>query len=104
MDFEGMTEKERFRAYSPELSLLLWAVWAPIPAGVPLDEYASYVGIIWKLLDDHAGAEAVSAELTRISEESIGMAGDARRAAELLTEWWYWRFDYAEELEARSRR
>jgi len=35
-------QKERFRKYSPELELLLWAVWDPI-GGVPLDEHGRHV-------------------------------------------------------------
>jgi hypothetical protein len=103
MGSEAKATKERFRTYSPELGLLLWAVWAPIPAGVPLDEYESYVPIIWTLLDEHAGIEAVSAALARISEERMGMGrGTSRAAAERLTEWWYWRFDFPEEFDAGS--
>src|SRR2546429_4574815 len=85
-------ESERFRRYAPELGLLLWAVWDPIDAVVPLDEYESYVPIIWRLLSERAGVEAISGELARISQERIGGGRDTERdAAERLTQWWYWR-------------
>jgi hypothetical protein len=71
VDPDAEAQKERFRRYTPELGLLLWAVWDPIGAGVPLDEYETYVPTIWRLLQEHAGAEAVSAELTRLSEERM---------------------------------
>jgi hypothetical protein len=100
---EAKAQRERYRRYAPELGLLLWAVWDPIGVGVPLDEYENYVPAVWKLLDQGAGAEAVAAELTRICVERIGMdAGTNAEAAERLTAWWYWRFEYPEELEANS--
>jgi hypothetical protein len=61
------------------------------------------VPIIWKLLDERAGIEAVAAELTRICVERIGMdAGTNNEAAERLAAWWYWRFDFPEEFEESS--
>jgi hypothetical protein len=103
VDAEAEALKERYRKYAPELSLLLWAVWDPIGAGVPLDEYDTYVPLIWKLLDENAGVDAVSAELTRIGEERMGMdRGTGQEAAQRLTAWWYWRFDFPEEFEANS--
>jgi hypothetical protein len=95
--------KKRFRTYAPELELLLWAVWNPIRVDVPLDEYESYVPVIWRLLSEGAGVDAVFSELKRICEEQMGgCGGREREAAERLTEWWYWRFDYPVEFEARS--
>ena len=103
MEITDKARKDRYRRYAPELGLLLWAVWDPIAAGVPIDEYDNYVPIIWKLLEAHAGAEAVAAELARICTDRIEMdAGTNRTAAELLTAWWYWRFDYPIEFEANS--
>jgi hypothetical protein len=103
MDSEAKVVKERFRKYSPELSLLLWGVWDPIGAGVPLDEYESYVPVIWKLLDEQAGIEAISTALAQIEEERMETGrGTSRYAAERLTEWWYWRFDFPEEFKANS--
>ena len=103
VDAHAKAEKDRFRKYAAELELLLWAVWDPICAGVPLDEYANYVPIIWRLLDAQAGAEALSAELKRICDERIGMdAGTNDQAGELLTAWWYWRFIFPEEFAADS--
>jgi hypothetical protein len=103
MDSDARAANERFRKYAPELNLLLWAVWAPIPAGVPVDEYEGYVGFVWKLLAERAGVDAVAAALTRLSEERMGIGGStSRAAAERLTEWWYWRFDVPDELEERA--
>ena len=103
VDARGKAEKDRFRKYAPELELLLWAVWDPIAAGVPLDEYANYVPGIWRLLEEQAGTESVSAELKRLCDEAIGMdAGTNHRAAELLTAWWYWRFIFPVEFAAHS--
>jgi hypothetical protein len=103
MDFGARAAKKRFRRYAPELGILLWAVWDPIGAGVPVDEYESYVPTIWKLLDEHASIETLSAALTRISEERMGTdRGTSRAAAERLTEWWYWRSDHPEEMTAGS--
>jgi hypothetical protein len=103
MDSEAKVASERFRKYAPELGLLLWAVWDPIGAGGPIDEYESYVPAIWKLLDGHAGVEAVSTALAQIADERIGLdRGTSRSAAERLTQWWYWRFDFPAEFEANS--
>ena len=97
MDSEAQVAKEQFRRHAPELDLLLWAVWDPIGAGVPIDEYQSYVPVIWKLLDEHAGIETIAAALAQIAEERMGEdRGTSRHAAERLTEWWYWRFDLPE--------
>jgi hypothetical protein len=103
MDPKAKVASERFRKYAPELELLLWAVWDPIGAGVPIDEYESYVPVIWKLLHERAGAEVVSTALAQIAEERIGLdRGTSRSAAERLTQWWYWRFDFPEEFNANS--
>jgi hypothetical protein len=103
MDARAKAERDRYRKHAPGLELLLWAVWDPIGAGVPLDEYANYVPVIWRVLKEQAGAEAVSAELKRISGEQIGMdAGTNDSAGELLTAWWYWRFVFPEEFAAKS--
>jgi hypothetical protein len=103
VDARTKAEKDRFRKYAPELELLLWAVWDPIGVGVPLDEYANYVPGIWRLLDEQAGPEAISAELKRICDEAIEMdAGTNDQAAERLTAWWYWRFIFPVEFAAHS--
>jgi hypothetical protein len=61
------------------------------------------VPIIWRLLDEQAGEQAVSAELKRICDEVIGMDADTNdRAAELLTAWWYYRFIFPVEFAAGS--
>lgn len=103
MDAGAKAEKGRYRRHGPELELLLWAVWDPIAAGVPLDEYANYVPTIWRLLEEQAGEEPIAAELKRICDGRIGMdAGTNERAAEILTAWWYWRFIFPEEFAAGS--
>jgi hypothetical protein len=101
MDAAAKEKKERYRKYASELALLLWAVWDPIAAGVPLDEYESYVGSVWHLLESGAGTETVAAELKRFCDEKIGMdAGTNDQAAERLVAWWYWRFEFPEEFAA----
>jgi len=91
--------KDRFRTYSGELNLLLWIVWKPIGFDVPLTEYESYVPTIWRLLEERAGTDAIEAELARISSESMGIEATTNLdAAEAAGRWWYWRFDYPEEL------
>jgi hypothetical protein len=102
MDSEAKVVKERFK-YASELGLVLWAVWNPIGTSVPIDEYESYVPVIWKLLAEHAGIEAISTALAQIADERMGGdRGTSRQTAERLTEWWYWRFDFPEEFEANS--
>lgn len=101
VDSAAKDEKDRFRTHSTELGLLLWALWNPIGAGVPLDEYDTYVPTIWRMLAEHAGPEVVAAELARISEEQIEVdRGTSLHAATRLTQWWYWRFEFPEESES----
>jgi len=105
---EGWTPRPRLRvsaSASTRLSLAFCCgrFWDPIGADVPIDEYESYVPAIWKLLDGHAGVEAVSRALAQIADERIGLdRGTSRSAAERLTQWWYWRFDFPAEFEANS--
>jgi len=101
VDNAARSAKDRFRQHSGELSLLLWAVWNPIGVEVPLDEYDRYMPSVWKLLEARAGTDAIAAELARICAESIEVdAGTNREAADAVSRWWYWRFDYPEELAA----
>jgi hypothetical protein len=100
MEGSDAERKQRFGKYSPELELLLWAVWDPI-GGVPLDEYNSYVPQIWRLLEDHAGVDAIADELSGICEESMELdPSDQTPAARRLIDWWYWRFDFPVEFAA----
>ena len=70
---------------------------------MPLDEYDSYVPVVWKLLSEHANVDEVAAELDRIADERMGgPCGTSRDAAERLTQWWYWRFAFPAEVEPRS--
>jgi hypothetical protein len=92
-------ERERFKKHAPELNLLLWALWNPIGASVPLDEYESYVPPIWKLLVVDASVEDIAAELRRIEQDQMDSAGNGTQAvAERLKDWWYWRSKYPDEL------
>jgi hypothetical protein len=103
MDPTAKAEKERFRKYSPEVGLLLCAVWDPIGAGVPIDEYESYVPIVWHLRSKNAEVEAIAAQLDEIADERMGVGrGRGQAAAECLSRWWYWRFDFPAEFEASS--
>lgn len=103
MDGAAKRKADRFRRYAPELELLLWAVWDPIGAGVPLDEYAGYAPMVWGLLERGAAVEEVAALLTKIAVDRIGAPGDTSEyAAERLMQWWYWRFVFPEEFDARS--
>jgi hypothetical protein len=72
VDSEAKAERDRFRAYAPELGLLLWAVWDPIGAEVPLDEYEAYVPTVWRLLSEHADVEAIATCLDTIADERMG--------------------------------
>lgn len=92
-------ERQRFKEHAPELNLLLWALWNPIGASMPLDEYETYVPPIWNLLVMDASVEEIAAELRRIEQDQFDSGGDSNRAvAERLKDWWYWRFKYPEEL------
>jgi hypothetical protein len=103
VDDAAKREAERFRRYATEFDLLLWAVWDPIGAGVPLDEYTSYTPIVWGLLHRGAAVEEVAALLTKIAVERIGVpATTSDYAAERLKQWWYWRFEFPEEFDAAS--
>ena len=97
------SEPGRFKRYSEELGLLLWAIWNPIGVDVPLDEYDSYMPVIWRLLSEHAAVDDIAAELDRIADQQMGVStGTSRETAERLTQWWHWRFTFPEEYEGRS--
>jgi hypothetical protein len=98
-------ERRRWREYGPELGLLLWALWDPIEAGVPLDEYESYAPTIWQLLHAQAEAREIGERLDQLRTESLGLPANRDRdvtTAERLKEWWYWRFEFPTEFEAAS--
>lgn len=71
MDDQPQSIRDRFRKHSPELGLLLWAVWAPIGVDVPLSEYEGYVPTVWRMLEEDASVSAIATELARISAESM---------------------------------
>ena len=78
------------------------ALWEPIPVGVPLDEYESYAPGIWRFLSEGADADVIARELARWRTGHIGMGADEdrdRRTAQRLKDWWYWRFEYPEDVE-----
>jgi hypothetical protein len=92
------------RKDTPAISLLLWALWNPVGTDVPLNEYESYVPSIWKLLREGAEATAVAKQLKSIVDSRMGgdSLGTEERAAEALTQWWYWRYVYPEGFEPGS--
>jgi hypothetical protein len=68
-----------------------------------VNEYERYAPLIWRMLDEHAGVDAIATALAKLAEERMGGdRGTSRPAAERLTEWWYWRFDFPREFEANS--
>jgi hypothetical protein len=92
MDGAAVERDEVYRKFSPELEVLLWALWNPI-GDVPVNEYGRYAPQIWRLLDEQAGVDTVGAELARICEESMELQpGDHAATAARLIDWWHWRF------------
>jgi hypothetical protein len=58
---------------------------------------------VWKLLAERADLDDIAERLDTIADERMGVApGRGRYAAERLSRWWYWRFDFPAEEEARS--
>ena len=101
MDGKAKSERKRFREHAPEVGLLLWAVWNPIGVDVPLDEYDGYVPMVWKLLAEHAEVDEIARALEKIADERMGGGlGTSRVAAERLSQWWYWRFEFPVEFES----
>jgi hypothetical protein len=68
-----MTERERFRAYTPELALLLWAVWNPIDVGVPLDEVRGLCPDRLEAAVQAHGSEELATRLDDIAAERMGV-------------------------------
>jgi len=94
---------DRFREYSGELNLLLWAVWNPIGSDLPLSEYERYVPTLWRMLEDDSSIDAIAAELTRICQEAMEIEASTNGStAETLKRWWSWRFEYPEQLTAEA--
>lgn len=71
------------RSGARELNDLLWTRWDPIgwPARgedaafkPPEDEYASYAGVVGRMLREGAEAADIAASLRRIEVESMGLA------------------------------
>jgi hypothetical protein len=76
-----------------DLTLVLWAAWDPIAAGVPLDEYADYSDRLLTLLRAQPPVNEVAAELARIRTETIGMPPAPQLdtvAAQKLLDWYFW--------------
>jgi len=106
MDLSAEGEKKLWRTFGPELDLILWAVWNPIGAGEPLDEYSTYTPVIWNMLRSGATTGAVADQLAAWRVERIGLNPDDehdRLTAERISNWWYWRFVFPEEFEAGSQ-
>jgi hypothetical protein len=80
-----------------QLSLLLWAVWDPLGAGVPLDEYENYAGPLFSLLERGESIERIAQELDRFRTESMQSPSDRERdlmVAEKLRAWHYWAVEF----------
>jgi hypothetical protein len=72
------------------ISLILWAAWDPIGAGVPADEYDMYAAQFDAMLAAGAGVDAIAAELERVRTERMELGGggpDIFTASKLVT--WY---------------
>jgi hypothetical protein len=76
-----------------QLSLLLWALWDPIDAGLPIDEYENYSDRLFSLLERDASPEQLADELEAIRTGMMGQSAERRadlRVAEKLREWHSW--------------
>jgi hypothetical protein len=74
-----------------EVNLLLWAAWDPIGLGVPTDEYDSYAPQVLGLLESGAPIEALTAKLSVLRTEQVGLSADPdadRNAAQKLIDWY----------------
>ena len=61
--------------------------WDPIGCGVPEDEYDSYIPVIYRLMQGHAGVEGLANHLEKLETESMGLRADParnRRIAQML--------------------
>jgi hypothetical protein len=63
-----------------ELNLILWAVWDPIEAGVPLDEYESYAPRVANLLEKGADAATVAEAVSDIRSKQMRADRDPPRS------------------------
>jgi len=62
-----------------EIDDVLWNVWDPIGVNdVPeaRDEYQSYIGAVFHLLEDRVDEERIVSHLYRIETEQMGLAGN----------------------------
>ena len=72
---------------------VLHYIWDPIGvAGIPQarDEYAGYVASVYSWLRAGAPESEISAHLTRIADENMGLPGREEKSAEaaaVLTDW-----------------
>jgi hypothetical protein len=86
------------RSGSDELDRLLWERWDPIggPARPgqsykpPRDEYASYVGVVGRMLRDGAAADEIASYLRRIEVERMRLKEREETAgiAEEIVAWY----------------
>jgi hypothetical protein len=66
-------------------------------------EYEAYVPVVWRLLSEHADVKEIATCLDNIADERMDVGrGAGQAAAERLSQWWYWRFDFPVEFEAPS--
>jgi hypothetical protein len=71
-----MLDKEKSRAVRLQIREVLMSKWDPIRVnGVPeaADEYDSYIGGVYELLERDASKESICAHLQNIEIETMGM-------------------------------
>jgi hypothetical protein len=68
-----MTSRD-WKADVDAIRTILLTDWDPIGCGVPDDEYDSYIGGIYGLMQNGATAESLARHLNSIESESMGLA------------------------------
>ena len=78
-----MSRQHRPQEIQRSIARILRQDWNPIGvAGLPTDEYDSYVGGVYRLLASGADAHRLAAHLSRLERVSMGLP--ERQAADLL--------------------
>ena len=87
----GNKDKRIARVWK-EIDEILWTDWNPIGvngASEARDEYQSYIGGVFRLLEEHRNEEELASHLHEIETESMGLSGNVghcqRAALKLLT-------------------
>jgi hypothetical protein len=65
---------------------ILLLEWDPIGGGsglIPADEYDGYIPVIYRLMQEHVGVEALARHLSHIERERIGMTPSNERNLEV---------------------